>query len=341
MKILDFGLAKIRAPVDQDAKTAAWQTQAGSVLGTFGYMAPEDVRGSNSDHRADLFAFGAVLYEMLTGAPAFHADTQPGGRGRRPRADGPEPRASRTLRCRPRLATSWRRCLEKDPSRRFQSAREVLHALRGLGFRRSRARPRKGRRRQTRLPQVPSIAVLPFVDMSPARDQDYFCEGMAEEITNTLAQARGLRVVARTSAFRFKGQARDVREIGRALGATAVLEGSIRTGANRIRIAIQLVDTAGGYQMWSDRFDRNLDDVLAVQDDISRRVAESLSARLDRRDDAGPDRAIPKPTRSTCAEGIIGTSGPKRISNRAWTTFAGRSARIRPMRTPMPGWPMR
>jgi TolB-like protein len=125
--------------------------------------------------------------------------------------------------------------------------------------------------------------------MSPARDQDYFCEGMAEEITNTLAQARGLRVIARTSAFRFKGQARDVREIGRALGATAVLEGSIRTGANRIRIAIQLVDTSGGYQIWSDRFDRNLDDVLAVQDDISRRVAESLSARLTA--EATPPRA--------------------------------------------------
>jgi len=278
VKILDFGLAKMQAPFDEDAKTTAWQTQAGSVLGSFGYMAPEDVRGGDSDHRADLFAFGAVLYEMLTGTPAFQAETNLGAVAAVLEHAVPSPALANPA-VSPALGRVVTKCLEKDPRLRFQSARELLQALRTLDA--GGAAPGIEQSHSDRAPtRVPSIAVLPFVDMSPARDQDYFCEGMAEEITNTLAQARGLRVIARTSAFRFKGQARDVREIGRALGATAVLEGSIRTGANRIRIAIQLVDTSGGYQIWSDRFDRNLDDVLAVQDDISRRVAESLSARL-------------------------------------------------------------
>ena len=278
VKILDFGLAKILAPLDEDRKTTAWQTQPGLVLGTLGYMSPEDVRGNASDHRADLFAFGAVMYEMLTGTPAFQAETALGAVAAVLEHTVPSP-ALANPDVSAALGDIVTQCLEKNPTRRFQTAREVVHALRALGS--VGAAPGAERAVGDKGPaQVPSIAVLPFVDMSPAHDQDYFCEGMAEEITNTLAQARGLRVVARTSAFRFKGQARDVREIGKALGASAVLEGSIRTGGNRIRIAIQLVDTTGGYQIWSDRFDRDLDDVLAVQDDISRRVAESLSAKL-------------------------------------------------------------
>ena len=279
VKILDFGLAKIRGALDQEAKTTAWQTQAGALLGTFGYMAPEDVRARGSDHRADLFAFGAVLFEMLTRERAFKADTSFGAIAAVLEHQVPGPS---TLNPDVPLALDLivSRCLEKDPSRRFQSAREIIQALK-------EAVEQPPAPRTERRASLPSIAVLPFVDMSALRDQDYFCEGVAEEITNMLAQARGLRVIARTSAFRFKGQARDVREIGRALGATAVLEGSIRTGGNRIRIAIQLVDTAGGHQLWSERFDRNLDDVLDVQDDISRRVAESLSARLTAEPTAG------------------------------------------------------
>ena len=277
-KILDFGLAKVRTPFDEQAQTVAFRTPDGSVIGTCGYMAPEDVRGTDSDHRADLFAFGAVLYEMLTGARAFHAHTGLGAMAAVLEHRVPSP-ALANPEVSSALSDIVMRCLEKDPNRRFQSAREVVHALTTLGSVGSApgaARPIAG----TRPTEVPAIAVLPFVDMSPARDHEYFCEGVAEEITNTLAQARGLRVIARTSAFRFKGQARDVREIGRALGATAVLEGSIRTVAKRIRIAIQLVDTGSGHQIWSERFDRDLDDVLAVQDDISRRIAESLSVRL-------------------------------------------------------------
>jgi TolB-like protein/tetratricopeptide (TPR) repeat protein len=271
-KILDFGLAKIRGALDKEAQTTAWETQAGALLGTFGYMAPEDVRGRGSDHRADLFAFGAVLFEMLTRERAFKADTSLAAIAAVLERQVPSP-SSLNPEVPAALDAIVGRCLEKDPSRRFQSAREIVQALRAVSD--ERLSPKTERRAV-----LPTIAVLPFLDMSPLRDQDYFCEGVAEEITNTLAQARGLRVIARTSAFRFKGQARDVREIGKALGATAVLEGSIRTGRKRIRIAIQLVDTTGGHHLWSERFDRDMDDVLGIQDDISRRVAEALSARL-------------------------------------------------------------
>ncbi len=275
IKILDFGLAKIRVPRDVAGESTMWHTPTGTVLGTFGYMAPEDVRGVGSDHRADLFAFGAVLYEMLTGRRAFQASSSFAAIAAVLEHVVPKPSYLQ-----PEVPGALDRivglCLEKDPSVRFQSAHDIVDALTRLD---ETPRPETAPI-ESGLTAVPSIAVLPFVDMSAARDQEYFCEGVAEEITNTLARARGIRVIARTSAFRFKGQSRDVREVGRALGATAVLEGSIRTAGSRIRAAIQLVETATGHQMWADRFDRDLVDALSVQDDISNRVAESLSIRL-------------------------------------------------------------
>ena len=131
-----------------------------------------------------------------------------------------------------------------------------------------------------------SVAILPFADMSPARDQEYFCDGIAEEIINSLCCVRGLRVASRTSSFQFKGRAADVREIGRSLGVGAVLEGSVRKSGDRVRITAQLVSAADGYHLWSESYDRELQDVFAIQSDIAQRLARSLRGALSPRETA-------------------------------------------------------
>ena len=123
---------------------------------------------------------------------------------------------------------------------------------------------------------VPSIAVLPFADMSPARDHDWFCEGIAEEILNGLTRLPGLRVATRSSAFRFKDPARDTSKIGETLGVTTLLEGSVRVAGPRLRVTGHPVNTRDGYQLWSERFDRQMDDILEIQDQIARKAAEAL-----------------------------------------------------------------
>lgn len=136
----------------------------------------------------------------------------------------------------------------------------------------------------TRTGEAPSIAVLPFLDMSRERDQEYFCEGMAEEILNALTRIEGLRVAARTSSFRFKGHAEDVRNVGRELGVSTVLEGSVRKSGDHLRVTAQLISAADGYHLWSERYDRGLEDVFAIQDEIATKITEALELQLTRRD---------------------------------------------------------
>lgn len=132
--------------------------------------------------------------------------------------------------------------------------------------------------------KAPSVAVLPFVDMSPDRDQDYFCEGMAEEILNALTRIEGLRVAARTSSFQFKGRAVDVRKVAQELGVNSVLEGSVRKAGAQLRVTAQLINAGDGYHLWSDRYDRGLEDVFAIQEEIATKITEALELRLTRQD---------------------------------------------------------
>jgi serine/threonine-protein kinase len=271
VKILDFGLAK---SVDEDAGTMA-ATQAGMAVGTFAYMSPEQARGERLDGRSDLFSFGAVLYEAAAGAPAFAGATSAVV------FEAILGRDAAVRRAMPATVPAGftaivERLLAKRASDRFPDAASVASALRELkldsGFRATGVR-------------VPSIAVLPFADISPQKDHDYFCEGMAEELINALARLPGLRVVSRTSAFRFKG-AEDVQKIGRELGVDTILEGSVRTAGTRLRVTAQLVNTADGYHLWSERFDRELDDVFAIQDQIARAIVDALKVQLLGREDA-------------------------------------------------------
>jgi serine/threonine-protein kinase len=269
VKLLDFGLAKFLGSreTDPDAATMARETSPGMTLGTAGYMAPEQALGKEVDARADLFALGVVLYEMATGRSPFRGETLAAFFDSLLHDAPPSPSAAN-----PDLPLDLvrviERALEKEPSRRYGSAGELVSDLRGV------ASPKPSRAKRY------SIAVLPFSDLSPERDQEYFCQGLAEELINTLAAVRGLRVLARTSAFALQGQGLDVREIGRRLRVDTVLEGSVRKAGERLRITTQLVDAAEGHMLWSKKFDRDLDDVFSVQDEIAETVASELQSEL-------------------------------------------------------------
>jgi TolB-like protein len=169
------------------------------------------------------------------------------------------------------------RSLEKDPKRRFRSALDVRKELADV---RKAVELELGAEALAADKSVPSIAVLPFVDMSPQKDQGYFTDGLAEDLINALTQIKELRVAARTSSFCFRGKELDIREIGTKLNVEAVLEGSVQKAGDRLRITAQLIDVANGFHLWSDRFDREMKDVFAIQDEISEAIVNTLAAKL-------------------------------------------------------------
>jgi len=244
-KLLDFGLAKL---VSDDQVTLTI-----GVSGTPLYMSPEQAEGKSLDARSDVFSFGAVLYELLAGRRAFDSLAAV-------LRDDPAPLTS------PAAAIASR-CLAKQPGQRFQSMTDVKTGLMGIV---GHARPA----------EQPSIAVLPFANMSGDKEQEYFSDGLAEEIINALVKLPGLKVIARTSAFAFKGQNIDIRKIAETLGVTSVLEGSVRRSGNRIRVTAQLITAADGTHLWSERYDREMADVFAVQDEISAAISGALQVKL-------------------------------------------------------------
>jgi eukaryotic-like serine/threonine-protein kinase len=265
-KLLDFGLAKILAEATDDAT----RTMAGTVLGTASYMSPEQAQGKATDARSDVFSFGAVLYELLTGKRAFDResllDTLNAVVREEPRP--PDSPASSVVM----------RCLAKQPDKRFQTIAEVRVALQHL-----RTKPADV------VQAMPSIAVLPFANMSHNADDEYFSDGLAEEIINALVQVPGLKVIARTSAFAFKGKNEDIRKIAETLGVTNVLEGSVRRAGPRIRVTAQLIQAGDGTHLWSQRYDRELVDIFEVQDEIAAAIAGALKLKLA----PAPERRMP------------------------------------------------
>ncbi len=258
-QIVDFGLAWI-----QDDQSL---TTSGSTLGTSGYMSPEQIRGEEVDSRTDLFSLGIVLYEMIEGKPPFKKE---------------HPAA--TLHAilnepAPPITTGWKRMqeiiyklLSKDKKERYKSASEVINDLKRL-------KPELRLRISDKHAGM-SVAVLPFANLSADPEQEYFCDGMAEELINALAHLENLRVIARTSSFAFKGLNEDVREIGRRLNVENLLEGSVRKAGNRLRINVQLVKAGDGTHLWSDQYDRELADIFAIQNEISTAVVDKLRVRL-------------------------------------------------------------
>ena len=270
VKLLDFGLAKALAgeATEFDPSNSPTinrsETNAGMILGTAAYMSPEQAQGKAVDERSDIFSFGAVLYELLSGRRPF-TGASPIEVLSAVMRDDPAPVSAPE----PVLAVV-RRCLAKRAQERFASAAELKVELNRISV-------------KTAAQEKPSIAVLPFANMSGDKEQEYFSDGLAEEVINLLAQIPDLKVIARTSAFAFKGQNTDIRRIAEALGVTNILEGSVRKAGNRIRVTAQLITANDGSHLWSQRFDRDLDDVFAVQDEIAQAIAEALQVKLDLR----------------------------------------------------------
>jgi serine/threonine-protein kinase len=281
--VADFGIG--RAIVAASASGATTLTQLGVMVGTPTYMSPEQAAGDEVDGRSDLFALGCVLYEMLTGEPPFTGPTVQAVIARRFQHTPPPVRASRPA-VPPGVCHLVERLLEKDPAARTSTGAQVVAALRSPDA--AHGAPDAAH------PTGPSVAVLPFANMSAAVDDAYFADGITEEIINVLAHIDGLRVAARTSCFAFKGKDEDLRAVGAKLGVAHVLEGSVRKAGPRLRITAQLIDVANGYHLWSERYDRELVDVFAVQDEIASAIAAKLRLSLLDRPGRSAERGGPR-----------------------------------------------
>jgi eukaryotic-like serine/threonine-protein kinase len=311
--VTDFGVAKALSASTEAGGSSL--TSMGVALGTPAYMAPEQATADpHTDHRADIYALGVMAYEMITGSTPF-----PGRSPQATLAahvtELPESVARRRSNLPLGLAAIVMRCLQKRPADRQQSAQDVMHELDALTTPSGGTTPTASfhvvRSRRWMIPAVAvlaivtaggvayrslgsrgnvagipaavaanSIAVLPFTNMSGDVSNEYFSDGLAEELLNQLAQIPGLRVAARTSSFQFKGKTTDIREVGSKLGVLTVLEGSVRKSGERMRITAQLIDAKTGYNLWSETFDRTVTDVFAVQDEITRAISQALRVRL-------------------------------------------------------------
>ena len=272
VKIVDFGLAKLAGQTKL--------TKSGTMMGTASYMSPEQVQGAKVDQRTDIWSFGVVLFEMLTADLPFKGDYQP---ALTYAIMNEEPPLLANLRkdTSSHLHKIVEKSLQKEPANRYEDMKGLLKDLRSVS-KESASEPSLPVRKQE---VVPSIAVLPFSNMSADKEQTYFCDGMAEEIINALVKIEGLRVAARTSSFAFKGKHEDIREIGKKLNVDKVLEGSVRKSGKRLRITAQLINIEDGYHLWSERYDRELEDVFEIQDEISLAIVAALKVKLvDRKD---------------------------------------------------------
>jgi serine/threonine-protein kinase len=266
VKVLDFGLAKVQEAAESDSSVTC-ATQMGMVLGTAAYMSPEQAAGKPADARSDVFSFGVLLYEMLSGQRAFSEETPISTLAA---VLHKEPRPLREIapQVQAELDAIVTRCMAKNPAARYSNMSLLQQALKELAE--APARPS----------EIASIAVLPFANLSADKENEYFSDGLAEEILIALSQVEGLRVAARSSSFSFKGKNIEMSEVASKLRVANILDGSVRRSGNRVRVTVQLVDAKNGFQLWSERYDRQMEDIFAVQDEIAHAIAEQLKVTL-------------------------------------------------------------
>jgi eukaryotic-like serine/threonine-protein kinase len=298
VKILDFGLAKLNAPVVEPSGDSITQLKStpGMVIGTLQYMSPEQALGRPVDRRTDIFSLGVILYEMATGRRPFAGNSPTEVVDRvvheEPTAIGP-----------PEFNRIVRKCLEKDRDRRYQSARELFIDLRNLkrDSESGERRPIVKRRPWAWLlaaavlavvaaaaivhyarpaTAIDSVAVLPFVNSSGSTDAEYLSDGITESIINTLSQVRGLRVVPRTSVFRFKGKESDPEKIGHELNVAAVLSGRLTQRGNSLIVQTEFIDVRKDAQLWGEQYNRPLADIVALQQEIAQQISDKLRLQI-------------------------------------------------------------
>jgi serine/threonine protein kinase/TolB-like protein/Tfp pilus assembly protein PilF len=333
VKILDFGLAKLMKPLpgsEHSAPTLGGKTEPGTVMGTVGYMAPEQVRGQATDHRADLFAFGAILYEMLSGKRAFQKPTSPETMTAILNEDPPGI-SQLVSNLPPALQRVVNRCLEKNPEQRFQSASDLAFALesisgswasvqlsaelRATGSREVRRTADASDKSRSRLralaatvgglvvllaliagfraaklrewlhgslaaPHIESLAVLPLKNLSGDPAQEYFADGMTEELTADLSKVGAVRVISRTSAMRYKDANKSLPEIARELNVDGVVEGSVERAGDRVRITAQLIQAPTDTHLWANSYERDMRNILSLQDEVARDIASEIKVTL-------------------------------------------------------------
>jgi TolB-like protein/Flp pilus assembly protein TadD len=270
--VMDFGIAKALSQAGPETLT-----QTGMMVGTPAYVSPEQAAGeTNLDGKSDQYSLACVVYEMLSGERPFVAATPQAVMAKR-FSEMPKPlRAIRSS-----IPESVERAVTKamsvDGSARYATAAQFGAALASSSL---TTPTDTASLPQTVVSAAKSVAVLPFTNMSNDAENEYFTDGMAEEIINALNKVQSLRVAARTSSFAFKGKNEDIGEIGKKLKVSTVLEGSVRKMGNRLRITAQLVNVADGYHLWSERYDREMEDVFAIQDDISQAIVKALKVIL-------------------------------------------------------------
>ena len=259
VKIMDFGLAKLRG--------SGLLTRTRSTVGTIGYMSPEQIRGEKVDHRTDLWSLGVVLYEMLTGRLPFNGEHEAAIMYE---ILNVEPKAIQLLRqdVPDNVAMIASLLLQKECTRRLASAGEVAERCKKVSTEKPKWTGEK------------SLAVLYFENFSPEKDSEYFCAGMTEDIITDLSKIKDLKVVSRTDVLPFRNKEVNIRQVGEALGVNYVLEGSVRKSGNRIRVTAQLIDVKTGFHAWADRFDRLLEDIFEVQNEVSQKIADALKISL-------------------------------------------------------------
>jgi eukaryotic-like serine/threonine-protein kinase len=260
VKVMDFGLAKLKGSMKL--------TRTSSTVGTLAYMAPEQIQGGEVDARSDVFSFGIVLYEMLTGHLPF--------RGEHEAAmvysivdEEPQPISSFRLDVPSHITSIVLKTLQKDPTSRYQTIPEMIHDLKSSPM------------ESIQLPkEEKSIVVLPFANLSSDPDQEYFSDGLTEEVISDLSVVRSLRVISRSSAMTFKGTKKIIPEIARQLNVQYVLEGSVRKAANNLRITAQLIDAMNDAHLWAEKYSGTLDDVFDIQEKVSRSIVNALKLKL-------------------------------------------------------------
>src|SRR5262245_6825612 len=296
VKILDFGLARMEAPTVAGEDTSPYlevRTDPGAVMGTMGYMSPEQVRGQTVDARSDFFALGCVLYEMVSGRRAFQRDSAADTTA----AILHEEPTSLELNAPPQVDAAIRRCLAKEPACRYALARDLASALRsalaGAGPPAAFPTTRAG---ELALPApsrpiIDSLAVLPLVNTSADPNTEYLADGITESLITLLSRLPGLRVMARSTVFRYKGRDVDVQEVGRALRVRTVLTGRLQQRGARLILKAELVDVADGAQLWGERYDRELTDLFAVEETVARDIVAQLRLHLS----GDPERQLARP----------------------------------------------